>query len=75
MSLNLLVNAQMIWMIFIKILKNTVEIKTVKYYSFVKDMIADMVNNKKRNPITKLFIRVRKLNIYLIFVIQSNFTV
>ena len=39
------------------------------------DMIADMVNNKKRNPITKLFIRVRKLNIYLIFVIQSNFTV
>ena len=39
------------------------------------DVIANMANNKKRNPITKLFVRGRKLTIYLIFVIQSNFAV
>ena len=31
-------------------------------------MIADMLNNKKRNPIvTELFIRGRKLNIFFVF--------
>ena len=31
------------------------------------DMIADMLSNKKLNPIvTELFIRVRKLNVYLV---------
>ena len=40
------------------------------------DMIADMLNNKKFNPIvTELFIRGRKLNIYLIFIMQSYFAV
>ena len=38
------------------------------------DMIADMRNKKKRNPIvTELFIRVRKLNISLVFIRQSYF--
>ena len=38
------------------------------------DMIADMLSNKKRNPmITELFIRVRKLNIPLVFITQSYF--
>ena len=33
------------------------------------DMIADMINNKKLNPIaTELFIRGRKLNISLVFI-------
>ena len=37
-------------------------------------MIADMLSNKKRNPIvTELFIRVRKLNISLVFIRQSYF--
>ena len=32
------------------------------------DMIDDMVNNKKLNPVvTELFIRGRKLNIYIVF--------
>ena len=32
------------------------------------DVIVDMLSNKKPNPIvTELFIRVRKLNIYLFF--------
>ena len=38
------------------------------------DMIADMINNKKLNPIaTELFIRCRKLNISIVFVTQSYF--
>ena len=40
------------------------------------DMIADMINNKKLNPIvTKLFIRGRKLNISVAFITQSYFKV
>ena len=35
-------------------------------------MIADMLSNKKLNPIaTELFIRGRKLNISLVFITQS----
>ena len=37
-------------------------------------MIANMLGNKKTNPIvTKLFIRGRKLNIFLVFITQSYF--
>ena len=40
------------------------------------DMIADMSNNKKLNPIvTELFIRGRKLNISIVFITQSYFKV
>ena len=40
------------------------------------DMIADMINNKKLNSIvTELFIRGRKLNISLVFIMQSHFKV
>ena len=42
----------------------------------VFDMIADMLSNKKLNPIVReLFIRGRKLNIYLVFITQSCFAV
>ena len=38
------------------------------------DIIVDMLSNKKLNPIvTELFIRVRKLNISLVFITQSYF--
>ena len=38
------------------------------------DMIADMINSKKLNPlVTELFIRGRKLNISIVFVIESYF--
>ena len=38
------------------------------------DMIADMLSNKKLNPVvTELFIRGRKPNIYLVFIIKSYF--
>ena len=36
------------------------------------DMIVDMINNKKLNPVvTELFIRDRKLNISIVFITQS----
>ena len=39
-------------------------------------MNADMINNKKRNPVvTELFIRGRKLNISIVFITQSYFKV
>ena len=40
------------------------------------DMIADMINNKKIiSVVTDLFVRGRKLNISLVFIIQSYFRV
>ena len=40
------------------------------------DMTADMLSDKKLNPIiTELFIRGRKLNISLVFITQSSFAV
>ena len=40
------------------------------------DMIADMINNKKLNPVvTELFIRGRKLNISIVAISQSYFKV
>ena len=39
-------------------------------------MIADMINNKKLNPVvTELFIRRIKLNISIVFITQSYFKV
>ena len=39
-------------------------------------MIADMLNNKKFNPVvTEVLIRGRRLNISLVFITQSYFTV
>ena len=68
----LLFNTQMIWMIFTRILKNTTQIKNEKKNLF-DDAIAEMLSNKKHNPIvTELFIRGRKLNISLTFITQKN---
>ena len=40
------------------------------------DMIADMINNKKINPVvTEFFTRGRKLNISVVFITQSYFKV
>ena len=40
------------------------------------DIIADMINNKKLNPVvTELLIRGRKLNISIVFITQSYFKV
>ena len=48
--------------------------KNRKVLIVLDDMIADMINNKKLNPIvTELFIRGRKLNIFIVFITQSYF--
>ena len=46
-------------------------IKKRKVLIVFDDMIADMINNKKLNPVvTELFIRGRKRNIYIVFIMQ-----
>ena len=51
-------------------------IKKRKVLIVFDDMIADMINNNKLNPIvTELFIRSRKLNISIVFITQSYFKV
>ena len=51
-------------------------IKKRKVLIIFDDMIADMNNNNKLNPIvTELFIRGRKLNISIVFITQSYFKV
>ena len=51
-------------------------IKKRKVPIIFDDMIADMINNNKLNPIvTELFIRGRKLNIPIVFITQSYFKV
>ena len=46
--------------------------KKRKILIFFQDLIADMLSNKKlRLIVTELFIRGRKLNIYLLFITQS----
>ena len=65
----------MIWIVFIKILKNTIP-KNQKLLIVFDDTNADMLSNKKRIPIvTELFIRGRKLNISPAFITQSYFSV
>ena len=66
------INTQMLWIIFINKLKNTTQIRKCKILIVLVDIIDDMLNNKKLNPIvTEIFIRGRKLNIFLVFIIQS----
>ena len=51
-------------------------IKSRKILIVFDDMIADMINNNKLNPIvTELFIRGRKLIISIVFITQSYFKV
>ena len=66
----------MIWMIFIKIFKNTIQIKNEKILIVFDYMIADMRSNKKLNLIvTELFIKGKKWNIFLVFITQSYFSI
>ena len=50
--------------------------KKCRILMVLDDMIADMLSNKKLNPrVTELFIRGRKLDVYLVFITQSYFAV
>ena len=50
MTLKPLMNVQTIRMIFIKILKNTIQQKPQNIDFIFDNMIADMLSNKKPNP-------------------------
>ena len=64
------------WVIIIKVLKNPIRTRNVRYWSSFYNMIADMSNNKKLNPIvTELFIWVRKMNFAFLFITQSYLAV
>ena len=47
MVIKRLLNKQTIWIIFIKILKNTIQIKKKKILIVFDDVIADILSNKK----------------------------
>ena len=75
MILKLLLNIQTIWLIFINI-EDYNPNKKRKILMIFDDVIADMLSNKKLNPIvTELFIRGTKLNISLVFITQSYLAV
>ena len=76
MILKLLLNTKIIYLVFIKILKNTIQTKQRKIFTVFDDMIVDMFTNQNLNPvITELFIRDRKLNISSVVVKESYFAV
>ena len=76
MTQNLLLNSEMIWLIFTKTLKNTIQIKDKKYWSYLMIWLLICLVIKKLNLIVnELFIRARKLNISLVFITQSYFSV
>ena len=63
-------------MIFIKNIDEYNPDRENKILIVFDDMIADMIHSKKLNSIvTELFIRGRRLNIYLVFITQSYFKV
>ena len=58
MILRFLFNTQMIWMIYLKILKNTIQIKKLKMLIVFDEEIADMLSKKQLSPtLTELCIR------------------
>ena len=53
-----------------------IQIKNMEILIIFDDMIADVLRNKKVNTtVTELFIRVIKLNIFLVFIMQPYFFV
>ena len=75
-----LLSVRILWMMFMKILLIKIKIlreeKRRKILIAFDDMIGDIMKNKKFQAIIKeLFIRCRKLNISLVFITQSYFSV
>ena len=64
------------WMTFMKILITTTQAEKEKNLIVFDGMIADIMTNKKLQAIIKeLFIRCRTLNISLVFITQSFYSV
>ena len=76
MILELLLNILMIWIIVMKILMNTIQVKKHKILIVFDNIITGMFKSVKRQSIlTELFIRGGKLNISLVFIKQPYFAV
>ena len=76
MILKLLLNTQIIRKMFKKNIEEYNIDKKHKIFIVFDNMIADMINKKKLNPVvTELFIRGGKLNISIAFIMQSYFKV
>ena len=70
-----LLSVQILWMTFVRILVITTQTEK-KALIVLSDMIADIISNKKLQPIIKeLFIRCRKLNMSFVFIAQSYFSI
>ena len=67
----LLLNAQIVWMIFIKILTNALQIRNKKNWSYLMIWLLIYLAIKKLNPVvSELFIRERKLMISPVIITQ-----
>ena len=67
-------NSQKIWVIFIKVLKNTIKIRNGKCQSYMMIWLLICLVIKRPHPIiTELFVSGRKVNILLVFVTQLYF--
>ena len=76
MILKVLLTTQIILMIFMKMLTNTIQIRNAKYWSFLMIWLLMCLEIKKLIQIvTKLYVRDRTLNISLVFIAKSDFTV
>ena len=72
--LKVFLNTWIIWMVFMKILKNKIEIRNAKYWLHLTIWLLTFLVIKKLNPtVTELFIRGRKSNISLVYIAQSSF--
>ena len=73
--LKLLLRNQMIWMMFMKIMKNTNEISNAKYWPFLMIWWLICLVIKNNPTATEIFIGGRKLNSSLVFIIESYFAI
>ena len=70
-----LLSDQIRWMTFMRILMITIQVEKEKEI-FFDNMVPGIMANKKFQAINKeLFVRCRKLNISLVFITQSYFSV
>ena len=71
-----LLSIQIQWITFMRILMTTTQTVKKNFLIVFDDVIADIMSSKTFQAIIKeLFIRCRKLNISLVFIIQSYFSV
>ena len=74
MILKLLLNTELIWMIFIKILKNKIQIRNIKYYLFLLIWLLICLVIKKLT-IPETSIRGSKVKINVVFIARSYLAV